>query len=116
MPQQKKYLPLDVLERVEDLPISDLYKIKVLHPQINTIFCLDQDCAVPAVTGQDYTYLRLVTPENTDWEDMLYTDYYEQIKDEFEKEDLLIAKVDDEGIIHGFISDEELIGADFMSE
>lgn len=116
IPQQKKYLPLDVLERVEDLPISDLYEIKVLHPQINTIFCLDQDCAVPVVTGQDYTYLRLVTPENEDWEDMLYTDYYEQIKDKLEKEDLLIAKVDDEGIIRGFVNDEELISADFMNE
>ena len=116
IPQQKKYLPLDVLERVEDLPISDLYEIKVLHPQTNTIFCLDQDCAVPIVTGQDYTYLRLVTPENTDWEDMLYTDYYEQIKDELEKEDLLIAKVDDEGIIHGFVNNEELISVDFINE
>lgn len=116
IPQQKKYLPLDVLERVEDLPISDLYEIKVLHPQINTIFCLDQDCAVPVVTGQDYTYLRLVTPENEDWEDMFYMDYYEQIKDELEKEDLLIAKVDDEGIIRGFVNDEELISADFMNE
>lgn len=116
IPQQKKYLPLDVLERLEDLPISNLYEIKVLHPQINTIFCLDQDCAVPVVTGQDYTYLRLVTPENEDWEDMFYEDYYEQIKDELEKEDLLIAKVDDEGIIRGFVNDEELISADFMNE
>ena len=116
IPQQKKYLPLDILERVEDLPISDLYEIKILHPQINTIFCLDQDCAVPIVTGQDYTYLRLVTPENEDWENMLYTDYYEQIKDELEKEDLLIAKVDDEGIIHGFINNEELTNVDFVNE
>lgn len=116
IPQQKKYLPLDVLEKLEDLPISNLYEIKVLHPQINTIFCLDQDCAVPVVTGQDYTYLRLVTPENEDWEDMFYEDYYEQIKDELEKEDLLIAKVDDEGIIRGFINDEELISTDFMNE
>ena len=116
IPQQKKYLPLDVLERLEDLPISDLYEIKVLHPQINTIFCLDQDCAAPVVTGQDYTYLRLVTPENEDWENMFYEDYYEQIKDKLEKEDLLIAKVDDEGIIRGFVNDEELISADFMNE
>lgn len=116
IPQQKKYLPLDVLERVEDLPISNLYEIKVLHPQINTIFCLDQDCAVPVVTGQDYTYLRLVTPENEDWEDMFYEDYYEQIKGELEKEDLLIAKVDDEGIIRGFVDNEELISTDFMNE
>ena len=116
IPQQKKYLPLDVLERLEDLPISNLYEIKVLHPQINTIFCLDQDCAVPVITGQDYTYLRLVTPENEDWKDMFYEDYYEQIKDELEKEDLLIAKVDDEGIIRGFINDEELISTDFMNK
>jgi hypothetical protein len=47
---------------------------------------------------------------------MLYTDYYEQIKDELEKEDLLIAKVDDEGIIHGFINNEELTNVDFVNE
>jgi hypothetical protein len=47
---------------------------------------------------------------------MFYEDYYEQIKDELEKEDLLIAKVEDEGIIRGFINDEELISTDFMNE
>jgi len=47
---------------------------------------------------------------------MLYTDYYEQIKDELEKEDLLIAKVDDEGIIRGFVNNEELLNADFINE
>jgi hypothetical protein len=47
---------------------------------------------------------------------MFYEDYYEQIKDELEKEDLLIAKVDNEGIIHGFVNNEELISVDFMKE
>lgn len=106
--QQKKYVPLDVLERVPILPIEDKYEIRILHPEENTIFCLEHDCAVPIVQEVDYTYLRLIVPDNEDWKDKNYEDYYREIKNTLEKEDLLIAKVDSKGIIRGFVGNKDL--------
>ena len=106
--QQKKYVPLDVLERVPILHIDDRYEIRILHPEENTIFCLEHDCAVPIVQEVDYTYLRLIVPDNEDWKNKNYEDYYEEIKNTLEKEDLLIAKVNSKGIIQGFVGNKDL--------
>ena len=115
--QQKIYATFDILEQLPNILVSDEFKIKILHPKTNTIFCLDQDCQVPIVPEvpiTNTTYLRLVTPIGEDWKDMDYEEYYNSIKNKLQKEDLLIAKIDGRNRIQGFVNSEDLENIEFL--
>jgi hypothetical protein len=50
----------------------------------------------------------LVVPDDNKYINKTASQYYNEIKDTLEKEDLLIAKVDKAGIIQGFVNEKEL--------
>lgn len=95
-------------------PQIENYNIVILNPRPNTIFCLEQDCAVPLLEDQDWTYLRLVVPDDNKYINKTVSQYYNEIKNTLEKEDLLIAKVDKAGIIQGFVNEKELQQYNFV--
>lgn len=116
--RQNKYQPIDYLERIEDLPIDTQYNIVVIHPASNQIFCLPQDCAVPIApeeAQQTWTYLRLITPKNDNYKGKTVEEYKKMLGS-LEKEDLLIAKVTNAGIIKGFVGKDELEKYEFIQE
>lgn len=113
--QQNKYSPMDYLERIEDLPINDKYNIVIMHPTSNQVFCLPLDCAIPIIDQQQWSYLRLVTPENDDYIGKTVDQYYNEIIEKLEKEDLIIAKVNNSNIIKGFVNESELANYEFVN-
>lgn len=117
--EQKLYTSFDVLEELPHILVSQGYEIRILHPNPYTLFCMDQDCAVPtrAASGSTKTYLRLVTPEDeSSYKNKNCATYYEEIKDQLEKEDLLIAKVDSRERIKGFVSRKDINTLKFLNE
>lgn len=106
--QQQTYIPIDILEKIPELIAESDYEIRILHPINNTIYCLEKDCAIP--DKGEFSYLKLYIPnkDDTSWKGKTYYEYYDYIKDTLNKEDLLIVKIDNNDIIQGFVTKDDI--------
>ena len=112
--QNNNYVPIDILEVLSSIPTE--YRIQLLYPQPNTIYCLPKDCAISTYPdGQNYTYLELFSDQPSNWEGLTYTQYQNKLIDEgrLKKNSLVLVKIDERDIVRDLITPSEIKNYNF---
>ena len=112
--QNNNYAPIDILEVLSSIPTE--YRIQLLYPQPNTIYCLPKDCVISTYPdGQNYTYLELFSDQPSNWEGLTYTQYQNKLIDEgrLKKNSLVLVKIDERDIVRDLITPSEIKNYNF---